>query len=178
MSRTARGSLLAIIFSSTIALMTTLASAASPDAIANLDKSPAQILDVYVFGRSHQTHETQLDDEKTCLSDAKAVSNYDSAMAAASAPSTSRTPQGGIVGGAVSGAVTGTVIGAVAGNAGKGAAIGGTVGALSGAARKQEATRAQTAKAAQERQRATAAAIAELKRAFVACMRARDYSVE
>jgi hypothetical protein len=153
--------------------------AASADAIASMDKSPSQVIGLYVFGKKNQSESTQLADEKTCFRSAKTASGYDQAMAAAAAPSQPQAqPKGGRVRGAVGGAIAGTAIGSVAGDTGKGAAIGATAGVLSGGAQQREARRAQAAQAVQEQEKKKAAALAELKRAFGACMDAKDYSVK
>ena len=153
--------------------------AATPDEIASLDKSPSQVLGLYVFCKKEQSTDLQAGDEKACFANAKSASGYDQAMASASAaPTPQDKPKGGAVRGAVGGAVVGTAIGAVAGDAGKGAKIGAVTGLLGGAARQREATHAQKAQAQQQQQQAKANAVAELKRAFSACMRAREYSVE
>jgi hypothetical protein len=154
-------------------------TSAPTDPLANVDRSPAQVLGVYVFGKKSQTAATQLEDERSCFTSAKTASGYDQAMADAAAPAGPvQRPSGGRVRGAVGGAVTGTVIGAVAGDAGKGAAIGATAGTLSGGARQRQARAAQAAQAAREPEQKRAAALAEMKRAFGACMESRDYSVK
>ncbi len=151
---------------------------ASADAIAAVDKSPSQVIGVYVFGKKDQSAATQSTDEKACFKSAKTASGYDQAMADASAPAQpQQKASGGRARGAVGGALVGTAIGAVAGDAGKGAAIGATTGALSGGAQQRQTRRAQAAKPAKEAEQKKAAALAELKRAFGACMESKDYSV-
>ncbi len=154
-------------------------TAISADPIANVGKSPAQVIGVYVFGKKNQTEAVQLADEQRCFNSAKTASNYDQAMADATAPAQPvERPRGGRVRGAVGGAVVGTAIGAAAGDSGKGAAIGATAGVLSGGAQQREARRTQAAQAVQAQEQKKATAVAELKRAFGACMEARDYSVK
>lgn len=153
---------------------------APEDPLANVDRSPAQALGMYVFGKKAQSAATQRADETSCFQSAKAASGYDQAMANAAAPATPphSRPNGGLVRGAVGGAVTGTAIGAVAGNTGKGAAIGATVGALSGSAQQRQARAAQASQSVHDQEQARANALAEMKRAFSACMDAKDYSVK
>jgi hypothetical protein len=92
------------------------------------------------------------------------------------------------------------VIGAIAGDAGKGAAIGATVGTMQGGAQQRRANaaakqraQAANAQAQQQHQQAQAQAVAKaeqdvladaektkenFKKAFAACMEAKDYSVK
>jgi hypothetical protein len=165
-----------------LSLMHQVASAQQPattDPLANVDKSPAQAMGVYVFGKKNQSAATQQADEKACFAGAKTASGYDQAMADAAAPAAAQPqPSGGAARGAVRGAVVGTAIGAVAGDAGKGAAIGATTGVVAGGVGQKQARTAQANAAASAQEQKKANALAELKKAFGACMEARDYSVK
>lgn len=153
--------------------------AAATDPLANVDKSPAQAMGVYVFGKKNQSAATQQADEKACFASAKTASGYDQAMADANAPAAAQPqPSGGAARGAVRGAVAGTAIGAVAGDAGKGAAIGATTGVIAGGVRQKQAKTAQANADVSAQEQKKANALAELKKAFGACMEARDYSVK
>lgn len=155
------------------------AAQSSADPLAAVGKSPAQLMGVYVFGKNSQKAATQSADEMECFNSAKAASGYDESMASAAAPGPAPAPKkGGVVGHTVGGAAKGAVIGAVAGDAGKGAKIGATVGVLKGAGQKRQANAAQAQQQTQAQEQKKSAALAELKRAFSACMDARGYSVK
>jgi hypothetical protein len=94
-------------------------------------------------------------------------------------PSTTASPLRGAAGGAAIGAVGG----AIGGDAGKGAAIGAGVGALGGSMRRnrQQQERAQWEAQQQQQQQAQQqrdAGMDAYRRAFGACMSARNYQVQ
>jgi uncharacterized protein YcfJ len=158
----------------------TAALAQQADPMAAVGKSPAQVMGLYVFGQKSQSAQTQSADELSCFSSAKTASNYDQVMAGIDGPVQAPAATGGAVGGAVGGAAAGAVIGAVAGDAEQGAKIGATAGALKGAGKRRRAAiaqhKAKEANAALDKKKTDA--LAELKRAFTACMDAKSYSVK
>lgn len=170
-----------VCIAATAAAFTHLAGAqqsAPADPLANVGKSPAQSLGMYVFGKKSQTAATQQSEETKCFHSAKNASGYDQSMANAAAQGQPTPQTGGRVRGAVGGALLGTAVGAIAGNAGKGAAIGGTVGVVNGGARQRAANAQKANDASVAQQQSKADALAEMKRAFQACMEAHDYSVK
>ena len=170
-----------IILRTTLALLATTGLALSPLAgaqnindISNVGKAPSQVLNLYVFPKGEKTPAQQLKDDTDCFNSARAQSSYDGKVADSSvAPPREQT--GGAIKGAIGTAAVGTVIGAIAGNAGKGAAIGAGVG---GNANQREANRAARERAAAEEAQRKGTAVADLKRAFTACMDAKGYSVK
>jgi len=92
------------------------------------------------------------------------------------AEQTAEQAQGGMVRGAARGAVAGVAIGAIAGDAGKGAAIGAVAGGIVGGSRSRRAQ----ASAQAEMDAAIEVFNSQLTtwdRNYVACMQARDYTV-
>jgi uncharacterized protein YcfJ len=156
-------------------------------------KTLASTLDVFVFPTEGQAAEQQSRDEAECYS--WAVSNtgsdpFDLQKQAAQqqqqteqqmAQATSAT-QGSGAKGAVKGAAAGALIGEVTGgDAGDSAAIGAAAGAVAArrrgrAASQQAQQQAQAQSAAQ--QQATAEQVGNFKKAFSACLEAKDYMVK
>lgn len=139
----------------------------------------ASDMGIYVFGRSGQSSAQQAKDDGECYGAAAQQSNYDQRMAQAGqtqAPATAQ--QGGRAKGAVKGAVAGTAVGAVVGDAGQGAAIGATTGVIAGGSRQRRENKEAQQRAAQAVEQEKANALADLKRAYGACMDARGYSVK
>ena len=173
-----------IILRTTLTLLATTGLALSPLAgaqnindISNVGKAPSQVLNLYVFPKGTKTPEQQLKDDTDCFNSARTQSSYDGKVADSSvAPPPPQT--GGALKGAIGTAAVGTVIGAIAGNAGKGAAIGAGVGLVGGNANQREANRYARARAAAEEVERKGTAVADLKRAFSACMDAKGYSVK
>ena len=75
-------------------------------------------------------------------------------------------------------ALNATIEAARAGDAGKGAAIGAGVGLVGGSANQSEANRMARERAAAEEAYRKGTAVADLKRAYAACMDAKGYSVK
>lgn len=146
--------------------------------IANIGRPPSQILNLYIFPKNAKSDAEQLKDDTDCFNSARNQSGYDGKVASAegTAPPAQRT--GGTVDGAVKGAIAGTIIGAIGGNAGKGAAIGAGVGAVGGNANQRESNRAARENAVYQEEARKQAALADLKRAYSACMDAKGYSVK
>jgi hypothetical protein len=139
-------------------------------------KSPAAALGVYAYPKNNQNKEQQGKDEGKCYKWAKDETGIDpTAPIQASAP---QAQKGGAVKGAARGAVTGTAVGAIAGDTGKGAAIGATAGAVRGRRQQKKANveaqnQAQANAQAQQQQN-----LDKFRKAFSACMEARQYSVK
>jgi hypothetical protein len=176
----------------------------SPPTSSATDVSPAKSLGMYAYPKNNQSSDQQLRDENDCYASAKQNSGVDPQAAAPAAPTAEEqkaaqqqaaqqagkdAPKGGAVGGAAKGAAGGAVVGAIAGDAGTGAGIGATVGAVHGRRQKKKAKKTAEQQAAQQtaqaQQQAQAQATAEhqasldsFKRAFSACMDARQYSVQ
>jgi len=148
--------------------------------------SPAQSLGLIVYPAQNQTKEQQLADEQSCyvwanqqtgIDPAKVKANPDSAAAAAGAKMDSAAT-GAAVGGAARGAVGGAAIGAIAGDAGTGAAVGAAAGAVRGRrAKKAAVSQAEQQGAAQANAQA-AQLIDTFKKAMVACLEGKSYTVK
>jgi type VI protein secretion system component VasK len=164
--------------------------------------SPAKSVGLFAYPKNQQSGDQQLKDEGECYSSAKQQTGVDPQAALPTTPSAQEqqaaqqqaaqqaaTPKGGAVKGSARGAAGGAAIGAIAGDAGTGAAIGATAGAVRGRRQQKRAQKEaqqqaaqQTAQAQQQGQaEANAqhqAALDSFRRAFSACMDARDYSVK
>ncbi len=165
--------------------------------------SPSKAIGLFAYPKDKQSADQQLKDESECYGSAQERTGVDpqapppaaksaeqkaaeQKAAAANAPKV----RGGRVRGAAGGAAAGAAIGGVANDdAGQGAATGAVVGSMAGAARQRRANRAVQKKAAeqtgqaQQQQEAQAKAqyqekLNTFKRAYTACMEARNYSVQ
>jgi hypothetical protein len=165
--------------------------------------SPAKSIGIFAYPKSQRSADQQLKDENECFASAKQQSGIDPQ---APAPTTKTEEQkkaeqqaaadnakqvrGGRAKGAAKGAAGGAAIGAIADDeAGKGAGAGAVAGTMVGGAKQRRANKASKQQAAQataqqqqqEEAQATATyqqGIDKFKRAFSACMDARDYSVK
>ncbi len=134
-------------------------------------------LGVFVYPKGDQDAATQDSASAACSASAEGRTNIDpeAPPAPAAAPNKKR---GGAVKGAAGGALRGAALGAIVDEAGDGAALGAAGGAMRGRRAQKRANRAaaqasqEAAKAAADEQKAT------FKRAFSACMDARNYSVQ
>lgn len=164
--------------------------------------SPAQSIGMFAYPKNSQNADTQLKDENDCYASAKQQSGVDpqgpppatksaDQKAAEQKAAAANAPQakGGRVRGAARGAAAGAGLGAIAGDAGTGAAVGAAAGTMRGASQQRQANAASQKQAAantaaqqqQQEQQANAAhaqSIDTFKRAFAACMDARNYSVK
>jgi hypothetical protein len=143
-----------------------------------------QKLGLIVYAAKGQTPQQQALDEQQCYAWAQQQTDplakppdADSAAQAGKAKADSAA-QGAAVRGAAGGAVGGAAVGAAAGDAGKGARVGAVAGALRGRRAKKEAERQ-----AEQQGRAQAQAQAgqqsnTFKKAMVACLQGRGYSVQ
>jgi len=150
-------------------------------------KSLAATVDVYVFPAEGQAASQQSKDESACYEwsvqntgvDPLASSQQQPAPPAAETQSSQR---GAGVRGGLRGAAAGAVVGKIVDDdAGKGAAIGATVGAISG--RRSARAADQAAQASAEQAAANTAAANEqqlgnFKKAFAACLEAKDYTIK
>lgn len=146
--------------------------------------SAKQKLGLIVYPAKGQTSQQQALDEQQCYTWAQQQTdplakppNADSAAQAGKAKADSAA-QGAAVKGAAGGAVGGAAVGAAAGDAGKGA----RVGAVAGAIRARRAKK-QAEQQAEQQSRAQAQAQAgqqanTFKKAMVACLQGRGYSVQ
>jgi hypothetical protein len=165
--------------------------------------SAAQKVGMFAYPKNQQSHDQQLRDEFACynlaqqnsgidpdkLSKPVAPTSADIQAAQQDAAAGADQAKGGRVRGAAKGAAGGAVIGAIAGDAGKGAAIGAVGGTMVGGRRQRQAN-------AQSKQQAANSASTQMqadynqavsnynhqletfKRAFSACLDARNYSVK
>ena len=139
-------------------------------------KSPAAALGVYVYPMNNQDQAQQGKDEGECYKWAKDQTGIDpTAPVSASAP---QAQKGGAVKGAAGGAVAGTAIGAIAGDTGKGAAIGATAGAVRGRRQQKKANVEAQNQAPANAQAQQQQNMDKFRKAFSACMEARNYSVK
>lgn len=156
-------------------------------------KTLAASLDVYAFPKKGQAPDQQSKDEAECYdwavtntgSDPFKLKKQSVAQAKEGEKSKSKAAQtgrGAGAAGAVGGAAAGAIIGEIADDdAGKGAAIGATMGLIKGRRSARRARQQATAKAEQEsqaQQKATEEQIVKFKKAFSACLEAKDYMVK
>jgi hypothetical protein len=161
-----------------LALLPLSAVAQNAADIANVGRPPSQILNLYIFPKNPKSEAEQYKDDTDCFNSARNQSSYDGKVANAEGAPPPAQRSGGTVDGAVKGALAGTIIGAIAGNAGKGAAIGAGVGSVGGNANQREGNRAARQNAVAQEEARKQAALADLKRAYSACMDAKGYSVK
>ena len=141
--------------------------------------SIASGLGLYVFPANDQNSEQQDADEIACYKWAKEQTGVDPINPPEiQAEQVDRSIDGTAVRGAAHGAAAGAAIGAIAGDAGKGAAIGAVAGGLRG-------RRAKVVGDEMEQQYNNAEAEAQeqelmnnFKKAFTACMEAKDYTIK
>lgn len=139
----------------------------------------AKKVGVYVFPTKNQTPEQQAKDQSECYTWAVQQSGFDPINpTVVQAKQVQQGPDGAAVVGSAGGAAVGVAIGAIAGDAGKGAAIGAVSGAVMGR------RRGNMAKANEQKQANNQAAQANqnledgFKKAFSACLEAKDYTVK
>ena len=153
-------------------------------------KTLAATVGVYVFPAEGQDAATQSKDEAACYSwavdntksdpfDLAKQAQQQQAQAEAAKAQVAKSGQGAGAAGAVGGAAVGALVGEIASNdAGKGAAYGAAAGLIAGRRRarrgKQEATQ-QIDQQNQQAQKATAEQVEGFKKAFSACLEAKDY---
>lgn len=139
----------------------------------------AKKVGVYVFPTKNQSPEQQAKDQSECYTWAVQQSGFDPINPTkVQAKQVQQGPDGTAVVGSAGGAAVGVAIGAIAGDAGKGAAIGAVSGAVMGR-RRGNMERANAQKQANN-QAAQANYNLEdgFKKAFSACLEAKDYTVK
>lgn len=171
-------------------LLIALASTAVAD---DASKTLASTLDIYAFPKDGQAAEQQSKDEAACYDWATAntgtdpfAAQKDQAAAAQKAEQEVKQAQGATqgagAGGAVKGAAAGALIGEIShGDTSESAAIGAAVGLVASRRRAREASgQAQQQAVAQGNQKIEASAeeIDNFKKAFSACLEAKDYLVK
>ncbi len=137
----------------------------------------ASQLGVFVYPKNNQDQGQQAKDENECYNSAKQQSGIDP-TAPPPPPQEAKQAKGGGAKGAAGGAAAGAVIGAIAGDAGEGAAIGATAGAVRGRRQERKANKQAEQQAKQKSQTQQQQTLDTFKKAFSACMDARQYSVK
>jgi hypothetical protein len=160
------------------------AAQSEPVQLATATAQAKQTLGLIVYPAGGQTAEQQARDEQACYGWAQQqvgpvtkAPSADSAAQAGKAKADSAT-QGAGLKGAAGGAAGGALVGAVAGDAGKGAGIGAITGTLRArrAQREAEQQAAQSARAQAQAQGSQQAGT--LRKAMVACLQGRGYTVQ
>jgi hypothetical protein len=154
--------------------------------------SLSSTLEVYVFPAEGQSAQQQSKDEAACYQwavdtsgadpfDAEKQQAADAAQTQAQQQQAGQVATGSGARGAVRGAAGGALIGAIAGDVGKGAAIGAGVGLLTGRARGNAAqyqAEQQVQYQGQQAQQHSQDQIDNFRKAFSACLEAKDYIVK
>lgn len=143
-----------------------------------------QKLGLIVYPAKGQTPQLQASDEQACYAWAQQQVDplatgpkADSAARAGKAKADSAT-QGAAVKGAAGGAAGGALVGAAAGDAGKGARVGAVAGALRGRRAKKEAEQQAERQSRAQAQAQTGQQASTSKKAMVACLQGRGYTVQ
>jgi len=143
-----------------------------------------QKLGLIVYPSKDQTPQQQANDEQACYVWAQQQidplakgSNPDSAARAGKARADSAA-QGASIKGAAGGAAGGALIGGAAGDAGKGAGIGAIAGALRGRRAKREAEQQAEQQARAQAQAQAGQQASTFRKAMVACLQGRGYTVQ
>ena len=143
-----------------------------------------QKLGLIVYPAKGQTPQQQALDEQACYTWAQQQTdplakppNADPAAQAGKAKVDSAA-QGAAVRGAAGGAVGGAAVGAAAGDAGKGARVGAVAGAIRGRRAKKEAERQAEQQARAQAQAQSGQQANTFRKAMVACLQGRGYTVQ
>ncbi len=137
----------------------------------------ASQLGVFVYPKNNQDQGQQAKDENDCYNSAKQQSGVDP-TAPPPPPQQAQKAKGGGAKGAAGGAAAGAAIGAIAGDAGEGAAIGAAAGAARGRRQQKKANKQAEQQAQQKSPTQQQQTLDTFKKAFSACMDARQYSVK
>jgi len=141
-------------------------------------KTQAQALGVYAYPKNNQDEAQQAKDESECYGSAKGQTGIDPA-APPPPPQQAQQKKGGAVKGAAKGAAAGAAIGAVADDsADTGAAAGAAAGAVRGRRQQKKANKQAQQQAEANAQAQQTQSLDTFKRAFSACLDARNYSVK
>jgi len=140
----------------------------------------AATLKVYAYPNKGQTQDQQFKDETECFNSAQVQAQPTSqdAQAAQQGQDPSKAGQGAGAKGAAKGAAGGAAIGAIAGDAGAGAGIGAVAGTAAGRRQKKKAQKEAEQQQEQQQQSQQAQATDNVRRAYAACMEARNYTVK
>jgi len=140
----------------------------------------AATLHVYAYPNQHQTQSQQFKDETECYNSAQvqAAPNQNAQAGQQQQDQSGKPGKGSTVKGAAGGAAGGAAIGAIAGDAGTGAAAGAVGGAVVGRRKKKKAQEKAEEQQQQQQQAQQAQATDNVKRAYTACMEARNYTVK
>lgn len=166
--------------------------ATTAQAQASGQQSLASTLQIYVFPSAGQAADQQSKDEAECYQwavntsgsdpfDAQNQQAADAAQAEAAQQEASQVAKGSGTKGLLRGAAAGALIGAIAGDTGKGAAIGAGVGVVGGRAKgksQQKQAQQQAQSQGEQAQQASQAQIDNFRKAFSACLEAKDYIVK
>jgi len=158
--------------------------APAPQAAANQaapgQSQVASTLKVYAYPNKGQSHDQQFKDETECYNSAQvqAQPNAQDAQAAQQGQDSSNAGKGQGAKGAAKGAAGGAAIGAIAGDAGAGAGIGAVAGTMAGRRQKKKAEKEADQQQQQQQQAQQAQATDNVRRAYSACMEARNYTVK
>jgi hypothetical protein len=152
--------------------------------LASATTQAKQKLGLIVFPAKGQTAEQQATDEQACYGWAQqqvdplaTAPNPDSAARAGRARADSAT-KGAALKGAAGGVAGGALVGAVAGDAGDGAKVGGLAGALRGRRARKEAEQQAEQRARAQAQAQAGQQAGIFKKAMVACLQGKGYSVQ
>jgi len=139
----------------------------------------AATLHVYAYPNQHQTPNQQFKDETECYNSAQVqAAPNQNAQAGQQQDQSGKAGKGATAKGTAGGAATGAAIGAIAGDAGTGAAAGAVGGAVVGRRKKKKAKEKAEEQQQQQQQAQQAQATDNVKRAYTACMEARNYTVK
>ena len=136
-----------------------------------------------VYPAGGQTAEQQSRDEQACYGWAReqtgptTTPDADSVAQVAKAKADSAS-KGAAMKGAAGGAVGGTLIGAITGNTGRGAGVGAATGALRGRPAKQQAEQQAEQQARAQTEAQAGQQAATFRKAMVACLEGRGYTVQ
>jgi len=140
----------------------------------------AATLKVYAYPNQGQTQDQQFKDETECFNSAQVQAQPTSqdAQAAQQGEDPSKAGKGQGAKGAAKGAAGGAAIGAIAGDAGAGAGIGAVAGGVAGRRQKKKAQKEAEQQQQQQQQAQQGQATDNVRRAYAACMEARNYTVK
>jgi hypothetical protein len=155
-----------------------------PGQLATVNVQAKQTMGLIVYPAGGQTPEQQARDEQACHAWAQQQAgpmtnapSADSAAQAGKAKADSAT-QGAGIKGAAGGAAGGALVGAIAGDAGKGAGIGALTGTLRARRAKREAEKQAEQQARAQAQAQGSQQASTLRKAMVACLEGRGYTVQ
>jgi len=155
-----------------------------PVQLASATAQAKQTMGLIVYPAGGQTPDQQARDEQACYGWARqqtgpaaSAPSADSAAQAAKVKVDS-SAQGAGIKGAASGAAGGALVGAIAGDAGRGAGIGALTGTLRARRARQEAEQQAEQQARAQAQAGGSQQANTLRKAMVACLEGRGYTVQ